>query len=310
MASGPTRPGSVSRRLPPWGFWGDSARQINHGTVDGQYRATGGGNSSHWTPTWTCNKCEVDTTDANRLTVVCGRRRADPDYPWIDTIILPDGTQIDKAAPDTVVVSHRPGDWGVVYYLVDSGASAATLQECAIGSLPAPTSTTWVVPVALVWVVWSDYKSAYRIRSVIQQKTDPIVLSSGGGGGYDGPWAVSQYSDTQVKVGANRSATKPCIAVIHPYNVIVTTPSSAITVTGSGGYIYVVCNRELYVPTVDAPAFGSFVSSTQAYNKYYVPLAYVVMADGVITAINQLQYGNILIHKTVECSCQAPPDEY
>jgi hypothetical protein len=272
--------------------------------VDGQYRSTGGGNSAIWAPTWTCNKCEVDVTDDDRLTVVCGRRRADSNYPWMDRIILPDGTQIPKAAPDTVVVSHRTGDWGAIYYEVDTGAGTAELLECHPDDLPASTSTTFIVPLAMVWVVWSDYKSAYRIRSVVQQKLDPIVLVQGGSS-YDGPFACTiAPNQTQILIGATRAASAWAqdYILVHP-DSIVKNNQEIVGVSSSGVVYYEVKREDWDTAAISATPYFAATLPVSTSMYFMIPLAGVTFAGGIITSVRQLQYGNIIIDKTSADYC-------
>jgi hypothetical protein len=125
-----------------------------------------------------------------------------------------------------------------------------------------------------------------------------------GAAAYDGPWAVSQFSATQVKVGVNRAATRPDLCIVHPSNVFSKqSASSAITVTANG-VIYVTVTREGTIAVSD-PAFAILLP-TQTNTTISIPLAYVTFLAGAVTGIWQAQYGQLITYETVECGCAEP----
>jgi hypothetical protein len=126
--------------------------------------------------------------------------------------------------------------------------------------------------------------------------------SSGGTYTYDGPFAVTNHDTdvNKVTVGALRSATRPDLCFIVPDAPLTKTVAEHVTVTANG-YIYATVTRE-GVLALAAPAYASSLPACTATTIPW-PLAYVTFADGAVTSIFQLQYGQIVTYKTISCTC-------
>jgi len=129
--------------------------------------------------------------------------------------------------------------------------------------------------------------------------TDWFFQEGGGGGAYAGPFAcVLNTSTLEVEVGGSRTAASPDSIICHPdvlsYTAMETVPIPA------AGFVYIAITRE---GTVSAtwPTYGAAVPANTA-TVIYIPLCSVAFS-GVPTSTRQLQYGNIIIDKTVFDYC-------
>jgi hypothetical protein len=130
-------------------------------------------------------------------------------------------------------------------------------------------------------------------------------FQEGGGGAYDGPFAVTQdpANVNKVIVGANRATNGGDPAIIAPA-VVIAAAAQTVTVNNNG-WVYVLVTRE-GVAALGAPAFAVAIPAATT-TGYYVPLAYVTFSGGAVTGIFQKQYGNIVVEGTVPATLQLPP---
>jgi hypothetical protein len=135
-------------------------------------------------------------------------------------------------------------------------------------------------------------------------KKNVWVFNPGGSAdsSYDGPFAVTNHATdvNKVTVGALRSSTRPDLCFIVPDAPLTKTAAEHVTVTANG-YIYATVTRE-GVLALAAPAYASSLPACTATTIPW-PLAYVTFADGAVTSIFQLQYGQIVTYKTISCTC-------
>jgi hypothetical protein len=126
----------------------------------------------------------------------------------------------------------------------------------------------------------------------------------GGGGAYTGPFAVT-YAGTTLTVGATRGGGVVDYIIVHPELLSKAAAETSAGVAAAGILYYTIVRGFL-------AAGGGAASATLAYaaglpanteTTMYVPLATVTFAAGAITGVRQLQYGNIIIDKTVDVFC-------
>lgn len=123
-------------------------------------------------------------------------------------------------------------------------------------------------------------------------------FQEGGGGAYTGPFAVTKHPISGFDVGAGRSVTAVDFAIVHPDVHQFT--AVANTAAAASGYIYYSVFRETTTAIVQAWAA---TVPTQTAQYLYIPLAYLTFTGGLCTNIRQLQYGNIIVDKTVSDYC-------
>jgi hypothetical protein len=121
----------------------------------------------------------------------------------------------------------------------------------------------------------------------------------GGGGAYDGPFACAVNTSTHlVEVGGSRAVASPDSIICHP-NVLNYTAMQTVAIPAAGN-VYIAITREGTV-SATVPTYGATVPANTA-TIIYIPLCSVAFS-GVPTSTRQLQYGNIIIDKTVFDYC-------
>lgn len=130
--------------------------------------------------------------------------------------------------------------------------------------------------------------------------TDWFFQEGGGGGAYTGPFAAVLNTSTYlVEVGGSRSAASPDSIICHP-DVLTYTAMQTVAIPGAG-YVYIAVTREGTV-SATAPTYGATVPANTAV-IIYIPICSVAFSGGLPTSVRQLQYGNIIIDKTVFDYC-------
>ena len=157
-----------------------------------------------------------------------------------------------------------------------------------------------------------DWRAAYRgtTSSPERQRLDALedatrrtpvlpAAASPGAAAYDGPFAVSQsiHATNRAVVGNSRTSDAPDFITVHPSRI--TKTGADTTDLAASGYVYYAIRREDWDGTpVSATLNNAATLPADDTQTLIVPIAYVTIAAGAITAIRQLQYGNIIIDKT------------
>jgi hypothetical protein len=132
-----------------------------------------------------------------------------------------------------------------------------------------------------------------------QEKADILKLLAGlkevagGMGGkseYEGPFAViaGSTAGSVTICGANSDAGRPTPATVTLGTTVSTFAEASLAVSATG-YVYL----EITYSSSYAITAKSGASMTQDDTHYCVPLAYVVLKDGKISSIQQLQFGQV-----------------
>lgn len=114
--------------------------------------------------------------------------------------------------------------------------------------------------------------------------TSLTPLGGVGSGDYEGPFNVIQKDDTSVTVGTD--STNLIILGLVSYSFT----EADLTVSASG---YACLKITYSIGYTYALEFSASLP-TQTATNFYIPLAYVTVADGAISAIEQLQFGAIV----------------
>jgi len=293
------------KRLPPQGLFNEQSMQTANGTIDGGYSTPGSGNRNITLTPQTPFLCEIDTTVVPNTTVIVGRSRAEPDYPWLDIIPTPFSGYygITKTVAEQLLITGYDATQIVYYDITLVNQLTATLA--AAYSMPVCNTAHIYWPLCKIW--WNGIK----ITRLVQQHYGCINLGVANAMAYAGPFAVTyeQGVPDQVTVGWRRDQGIE-IPGTQLYDQVIVHPDriangyhQSVVVTGKG-YIILPVTRQGTV-AVGAPYWAAAIpGNTPAI--MYVPLAmvgYSAVPVPHVVGIYQMQYGNIITDRTTANYC-------
>lgn len=127
------------------------------------------------------------------------------------------------------------------------------------------------------------------LSGALQANPHHIRAGSNRSSDYDGPFAVVAETGASVTIyGANAQAGRPAPATVTLGTTVSTFADKTLSVSATG-YVYLeITYSSSYTITAKSGA-----TMTQDDTHYCVPLAYVVLNDGKISSIQQLQFGQV-----------------
>jgi len=124
-------------------------------------------------------------------------------------------------------------------------------------------------------------------------------FQEGGGGAYTGPFAAAWNAGTsKLDIGGTRDASNLDYIIVHP-DVLTYSAVQSIALGGTG-YVYIGVTREGTIAAT-TPTWAAVVPANTA-QVIQVPICSVVLSGSSYT-VRQMQYGNIILDKTVSDYC-------